>query len=230
MNKLKLSMAAAGLAIVAATAAYAQSGPAPRGEQTMTREGGRWHMAALNQDEFRSLVDARIAGLQAGLRLTDAQRPLWAPVEKALRDTAQTRYDAMQAFRAERQQATPDARPDFMARMERRAAMMDQRAEGLKTLNTALKPLWASLDERQKNVLPMLMRQAVGGGEGGMKRGDRDGQRGPMQRGEHEGHDGHRFGMMGQGMMGHGMMGHGMMGGHAQPTAFTASPFDDEEI
>lgn len=205
MKKLALT---ALLAAAATTAGfYANAQPAGGPGQGRGPDAGP-RMERLERADFEALTDARIAGIKAGLKLTEQQQPLWAPVEQALRTMAAERVTRMEERRtrmqerrgqAQQGQATPMERPDFMQRLERRSERSTQQAERLTTLSSAMKPLWASLDERQKKLLPILMRPA--GGKGGHHMAGH--------------HHGQRMGMMGGGMMGHhGMRGHhGMMGG-----------------
>ena len=41
------------------------------------------------------MLDAKLAGMKAGLRLTPDQEKLWAPFESAVKDAAKARMDAM---------------------------------------------------------------------------------------------------------------------------------------
>ena len=163
--------------LVAGTVAYAQpsrpaDGPAPDASR------GR-----MSRADFDSLTDARIAGIQAGLKLTPDQQRLWSPVEQAVRTMASARSQRMEERRG--RNAAQTERPDLMQRLEERSALATRNAESLNALSTAMKPFWASLDERQKRLLPVLMR------EGGPRRGhawrhhDRQhGRMGMMQRGD----------------------------------------------
>lgn len=120
--------------------------------------------------DLDSLVDARMAAIPAGLKLTAEQQKLWPPVEQAIRAMAAERLTQWE----QRRQAQPQNQPaDFMTRIERRAEWVGQRAERLKALSMAVKPLWASLDERQKRILPILMRPpgGMGGGRMAWRRG-----------------------------------------------------------
>jgi hypothetical protein len=138
----------------------------------------------MSRADFDSLTDARIAAIQAGLKLTPEQQKLWSPVEQALRATAATRAEGMER-RRERGQASE--RPDFMTLLDQRSQMATKYAAGATALSTAMKPFWTSLDDRQKRLLPILMRPASGMrarhvGRGGEHRGHgmmRQGQRGP---------------------------------------------------
>ncbi len=74
-----------------------------------------------------------------------------------------------------------------MQRLEQRADWTTKAAASATGLSTAMKPLWASLDDRQKRLLPILMRPASGmrahharrGGEHRRHGMMRQGQRGP---------------------------------------------------
>jgi zinc resistance-associated protein len=210
MRKLTLSLAALGVVgLAAGTVAYAQQGP--RGD------GPRQHMAAVSPENFQSLVDARIAALQAGLKLTDAQKALWGPVEAAVRKAAQARFDAMQG----RHDRRDEDRGDFMQRLERRATMADTFAASSKELAAAMKPLWATLDERQKQLLPMLIGPAGFGGNavplgGGHDRGHHKGEH---RRGDHGGPGFERFGEH---------RGHGPMMGPGYGRMMFEQPTDDD--
>ncbi len=53
----------------------------------------------MTRADFNSLTDARIAAIQAGLKLTPEQQKLWAPVEQALRANSADRADRMEQRR-----------------------------------------------------------------------------------------------------------------------------------
>jgi hypothetical protein len=190
MKTLAILSAASAL-MLAGTVAYAQPAPPP--------QSGPGPRPQMSRDDFNSLTDARIAAIQAGLKLTPDQQKLWGPVEQALRTQAGSRA---QRIEERRQQGSRTERPDMMQRLEQRADLASKGAANLNALSTAMKPLWASLDDRQKRLLPILMR------EGRPGRGAWRGHQGPR---------GH-MGMMQQ--RGSGMMqrGQGMMGpGGEQP-------------
>lgn len=203
-------IALAGATSLAALPAYAQTAtteaqPQPRVER-IDRE---------------ALLDARIAGIRAGLRLTSEQEELFAPVEEAIRDMAQQRMarweemrerrqemrgdrrgemrgamrdmspeerrEARAERRAQRQAARQDA-PDFMNRLENRAERAAEHAEQMGALASAMGPLWESLDEDQRRLVPVLMRDTMGA---------RGGHR--MAAHHHGGRYGHRHGGYGEG-------------------------------
>jgi zinc resistance-associated protein len=141
---------------------------------------GRWRPSAA---DVKALSDARIAALHAGLELTPDQEKSWPPVEQALRDLAKLRADRLAA----RDQAQPPS-GNPIERLQKRADALTARGTALKHLADAAAPLYQSLDEAQKQRLPMLARLVrPHDGHGGMWRGrfGRDGERGEFH---------HRFG------------------------------------
>ena len=85
-----------------------------------------------------------------------------------------------------RERGPAASRPDFMQRLEQRADLSSKAAASATSLSTAMKPLWASLDDSQKRLLPILMRPAGGmrahyarGGDHRQHGMMRQGQRGP---------------------------------------------------
>lgn len=132
--------------------------------------------ARFEQVDREALTDARIAAIRAGLRLTPEQEPLFAPVEQALRDMAEQRMERWEEMserrgemrgmsREERQEqrAERQAEHDFMDRLEARAEHAGAHASQLGALASAMSPLWDSLDGNQQRLLPVLMRETMGG-------------------------------------------------------------------
>ena len=137
------------LAALLATPALAQSGP--EGSNPFER---------MNRGDLDSLVDARIAAVQAGLKLDPEQQKLWPPVEQALRAFAAERMSRRQ----ERHEGRVAPPTDFMERLDRRSERLSRAAESQRALTSAMRPFWASLSERQKRLLPILIRPAAGMG------------------------------------------------------------------
>ncbi|MCC2651428.1 MAG: hypothetical protein K0Q60_1591 [Microvirga sp.] len=189
------TLALAALLAGSGTYALAQQTPAPaapatpQAQQDQDRQDRR---PRLSQDDYNRLVDARIASIKAGLKLNADQERLWAPVESAIRESAGERFTRMQ----ERPDRDARRSMDFMQRLERRSAMVTERAQRSTAVTTALRPLWDTLTEDQKRIAPRLLREAVD--NDGPRWHERGGRRG---RGDH-----HRMGMMehGRGGMGHG--------------------------
>ncbi|WP_052954928.1 Spy/CpxP family protein refolding chaperone [Microvirga vignae] len=169
-----LATAAAMLAGVG-TYAFAQA-QAPA-EPPAAQDQGQQARPRLSQDDFNRLVDARIASIKAGLKLTADQERVWGPVESAIRNAANQRYTRMTQFRENREQRRS---ADFMQRFEQRSTMQTERAQSSSAIATALRPLWDTFSEDQKRIAPRLMREAVEDGLGWRQRhgrGDRDDHR-----------------------------------------------------
>ena len=173
--------AVAVLAIAGTTAVYAQYRPWFQDHM---------HHMRMNPEDRVAFVDARIAAVHAGLKLTADQEKLWPPVEAAVRDFAKLRIDRANA----RMKAQDDAQgngqqapDDPIARLRERADNMAASSAALKKIADAADPLYKTLDEGQKRRLAILTHHGRFGGEGwrhrwmgrGMGRdGDDDGGRG----------------------------------------------------
>lgn len=110
-------------------------------------------MGRLSPDDAAAFVDARIAALHAGLRLSAEQEKLWPPVEEALRAFARLHVSHMQTMPDEHRRM----RDDPMGMLKTMVDRMDEGVEALRKLSDAAGPLYTSLDEAQKRRLPMLM-------------------------------------------------------------------------
>src|SRR6201996_5593915 len=167
--------AVAVLAIAGTTAVYAQYRPWFHDRMQHSR---------LSPEDRAALVDARIAAVHAGLKLTADQEKLWPPVEAAVRDFAKLRIDRANARMKAQDNASGQQTPDDpVARLRERADNMAASATALKKIADAADPLYKTLDEGQKRRLTLLTHHGrFGGGEGwrhrwmdrGMGR-DRDG-------------------------------------------------------
>lgn len=171
MRKVALTaLLAAGTAL--GSYAFAQTGPGPgpvpqappvgeSGVQPLpqaARPPRPWQQ--FTRADFDALTDARVAAIQAGLRLNPEQQKLWPPLELAIRAMASDRAARMERMRSG-ERPTPPA--DLMERLDRRAERVSQRAQRITALQAALKPLWTTFDEHQKRLLPILMRPSGGG-------------------------------------------------------------------
>lgn len=123
--------------------------------------------------DHAALLDARLAGLKAGLKLTPDQEKLWPPFETAIRDSAKLRMEQMAAMMDRAQKMR-----DMMQRMDESRSMADMgqagqsvslfdrleamgqrmsdRGAALKKVAAAVKPLYASLDDSQKRLFSFL--------------------------------------------------------------------------
>src|SRR2546429_7186973 len=123
----------AALAIAGSTAVYAQYHP-------WIREHVQ-HMRMTPEDRA-AFVDARIAAVHAGLKLTADQEKLWPPVEVAVRDFAKLRIDRANARMTVPQSQPQDAQKDDdpVARLRERAEIMAASAGALKKIRDAAGP------------------------------------------------------------------------------------------
>ena len=152
---LKISgIAAAALlsAAVPAAVVFAQTTPPP-------------HQPHLSAEARARLLDGRFAMAKTALNLTDAQLQLWAPVEQHIRASIAER----QKRRAERQQmrqsgATPPPNLSLPDRLDRASQRVAQRAERMKAFAAVFKPFYASLNDEQKMVARVVLRQVRGNG------------------------------------------------------------------
>jgi hypothetical protein len=186
MKKIFVAAAVAALAGTGLAYAQAEKPAAPREE--------RAQRPALTQNMITNFADVRIARLKAGLMLTPEQEKNWPPVEAALRDAAKRTADRMVAWRADREKGNVDA----ITRLGRVSDALTERAADLKKFADAARPLYDSLDERQKGRFASLvrrggrqafrayafaMRDRDGRGGGWHRRHDEDGPRWRGRRG-----------------------------------------------
>ena len=157
MKTTAIALAVVLAAGTATIAAYAQPAPGQGPQQQQ-----RWQPSQADRAAF---LDARIAALKAGLKLTAEQEKLWGPLEATLRDTATKRQARMAELWKERAaQTTP---PDFLDRMKRRADFMSDTGADMRRVVDAAGPLYKTLDDGQKNRLNALMRFGHRGFMGG---------------------------------------------------------------
>jgi len=173
------------VAMMAGTGTYAlaQQNPAPNAPAASQDQGQQQNRRPrMSQDDFNRLVDARIASIKAGLKLTPDQERLWTPVETAIRTSADQRFSRFE------QRPTREQRQsmDFMQRLEQRSTRMNEGAQRSAAVTNALRPLWNTFSEDQKRIAPRLMREALN--TDGPRWNARDGRRG-------QGRDHHRMGM-----------------------------------
>lgn len=165
--KITTIVLAAALA-AGATSAYAQGGPAA---------GGPPSQPPLTAADRSALIDARIAALKAGLKMTPEQEKLWPPVESAIRDTATKRQARIEEARKLRE--ARNAKPDVVERLRYGADRMTETAADLRRLADAVAPLNATLDDGQKRRLGILLK--FGQGHFGGHHGKPGGRGGPGQ-------------------------------------------------
>jgi len=98
-----------------------------------------------------AFLDARIAALHAGLKLSAEQEKLWPAVETAMRAGAKDAMARRQKFKD-----TP-APASFVDRLRRRGENTVARGQNLEAIADSAAPLNATLSEDQKHRLPVLM-------------------------------------------------------------------------
>jgi hypothetical protein len=114
------------------------------------------------------LLDAKLAGLKAGLKLTPDQEKLWEPFEAAVRDAAKMRMEHMRAMMAHMRGMMGDyvERRSPVDRIEMMAAHMSEAASALTRIADAAKPFYTSLDHSQKRIFGWLGRELLMMGHG----------------------------------------------------------------
>jgi hypothetical protein len=177
MNAFATLAAASFLSLAGASALAQAPAPSPPPASTPTPEQ-QAERGRMSRAEIDALTDARVAALRAGLRLNADQQRLFPPVEQALRAIAADRAQRVEERRAQRAQPQ---RPDLLQRLERRAEITTQTGQRLTALAEAMKPFYASLDDSQKRLLPVLLRPVAGYGPRRMAMHDHGGRRGGMR-------------------------------------------------
>jgi LTXXQ motif family protein len=127
---------------------------AAEGDQQPSRAERMQHWAA----DRETMLDAKLAGMKAGLGLTADQEKLWSPFESAVKDADKSRMDAMGEMMRMRAQG------ERMSPVDRLEAMSDRLSQGatnVKKIADAAKPLYDSLDESQKHKFGMLGRMLM---------------------------------------------------------------------
>jgi hypothetical protein len=140
-----LALSTSGFALTAATA---QSDQQPSHAERMQ------HWAA----DRETVLDAKLAGMKAGLGLNADQEKLWGPFESAVKDAAKARMEAMQQMMQTRMQGE---RLSPVDRLDALADRLTQGAADIKKIADAAKPLYASLDASQKEKFALLGRDML---------------------------------------------------------------------
>ncbi|MGH6851153.1 MAG: Spy/CpxP family protein refolding chaperone [Methylocella sp.] len=106
---------------------------------------------AFSAADRAAFLDARIAALHTGLKLSPEQEKLWPGVETAVRAAAN---NAMARHQKIKDASAPAS---FIDRLRQRGENAVARGQNLKAIADAAAPLYASLSEDQKHRLPVLM-------------------------------------------------------------------------
>jgi LTXXQ motif family protein len=135
---------------------------------SMMQGQSRGMMGRFSPEDMSAFMDAHIAALRAGLKLSAEQERLWPPVEGAIRNLANLHLTHMQAMRQTRAMMASDP----VGLLRGMADHMSQGADAMRKLADAAAPLYSTLDEGQKRRLQVLVRMGRRGMMGGaMMRG-----------------------------------------------------------
>ena len=176
-GSLVMLVAAACLTVAAGADAQSTGGMAATHAPDAPKWMQRW------MDDREAMLDARLAGLKAGLQLTPDQEKLWGPFEAAVRDFAQMHMTRMQGMmeRAEKMGEDEDGAgkegPSMspIDRLDRIATRLTTAGTALKGIADAAKPLYASLDDQQKRRFGFLSHEMMMMGRRGDHMGSDDG-------------------------------------------------------
>jgi hypothetical protein len=159
MNKSVSLLVAAGLlaAAVPATLVLAQTPPPAKGQKGPERR------PMLSPDARARLLEGRLAMAKTALNLTGDQLRLWAPVEDQIRASVAERTKRREDMRAKREAGTPRERLALPERLDRASQRLAERAERMKKFAEVIKPFYASLNEEQKAIAGVVLRQVRGG-------------------------------------------------------------------
>jgi hypothetical protein len=137
------------MATAVATPLPAISIIAARAENTATQPGAErmQHWAA----DREMILDAKLAGMKAGLKLNADQEKLWGPFQTAVENAQKLRVAAMQD-----RMATGAERESPIDRLDAVADRLSKAAANVKAVADAARPLYASLDETQKHEFVTL--------------------------------------------------------------------------
>jgi hypothetical protein len=163
---MRIPVAAMIAGMVFATPALAQGGPG-----WMGRDGAGWHMWGggwgdwwgRRADGMLDRIEGRLAFMRAELKITDAQMPQWNKVADAIRTSAKSMNDRMQAMMSADQKAGT-----LLERLDVHEQFMTARLEEIKQMKGALQELYAVLSEEQKKEANALVLPMMGMGHHGM--------------------------------------------------------------
>ena len=158
--KIRARFVAPALLAVAAVPSFvlAQAQTQPSTETRSERQSQRPQLSA--QSRAR-LQDGRFAMIKETLKLNDAQRKLWEPVEAHMRSTFAERQQVREERRQVQEQNT--AAPSLPERLDRASERMAKRAAQMKAFAEVFKPFYDALDEEQKALAGIVLRHAHAG-------------------------------------------------------------------
>ncbi len=146
--------APAGASPPAAAAPAAATPPADNPAKTRAEQA-----VSRRNTERDAFFEARVAALHAGLTLNPDQEKLWPALETAIRDlTTFNRGGQPRSADAAPGGSTGQSGAQAFDELKRTADDLAQRGRILSALADAGAPLYAALDQAQKDRLPILMR------------------------------------------------------------------------
>jgi LTXXQ motif family protein len=198
MRRILLPLTALTVCVFALAAPAASDEPSgPMGMERMQR----W------ATDHEALLDAKLAGLKAGLKLTSDQDKLWPPFESAVRDAAKLHMEHMKSMMEHMQKmhemmesmqkseekksegmnetTAPGQTMSPVDRLEAIGQRMSEHGAAITKVADAAKPLYASLDDSQKRLFAVLGREMfmMGHGHRGMEMMGGMGMMGPGEMG-----------------------------------------------
>lgn len=149
MRKFLLaSVAIAGLA----SSTFAVNGFAAPGDAPAAPDAAEMQRM---QERHAAMLDAHLAAMKAGLKLTAEQEKNWSAFESAIRDAEKARADR---WRQAQERMSSGERPSPIERMTIMSEHLQKMGEQLKLVADAGKPLYDSLTDAQKRDFGPLMR------------------------------------------------------------------------
>ncbi len=115
--------------------------------------------AQQTEEDRATLMEARIAALKAGLKLTAAQEKNWNSLETVLRDVVGARAARRKAFKE--QAVVFHEKDEVIQGMKLGARDLLARGEELQKVAEAASPLFDSMDAAQKHRFTLLLRSFV---------------------------------------------------------------------
>lgn len=140
-----LGLATAGgmVAFQPTTRAFAQAAEQPAAHH---HDGGKEHE---HWSPSRH-IEGKLAYLHTELAITQAQEGQWQAVAQVMRAHAKQMDEAMEKHRAEHKDGDKPAHRSLVDRLQMQQTMATEHAKATGELLTALKPLYASLNDTQK--------------------------------------------------------------------------------
>jgi hypothetical protein len=109
-------------------------------------------------DDQSVLLDAHLAGMKAGLKLTADQEKNWPAFEAAIREAAKARAESRRQMHEHMGDGEPTSPIEHMTMMSEH---LEKMSAELKLVVDAGKPLYSSLDDSQKRLFGPLLRDFI---------------------------------------------------------------------